>query len=73
MKKYVKLGHTLYEVVDLAGAVFAVALVAMLASAIWLALDWITRNNISAWAIVCLVAGTAIAGTITAIFRNYNK
>ena len=73
MKKYVKFGHTLYEVVDLAGAVFAAALAAMLVSAIWLSLDWLCRNQISAWAVVVLIAGTAIAGTIAAIFRNYNK
>ena len=73
MKKYVKIGHSLYETVDIAGAVFVAALVAMLASATWLSLDWITRNNISVWAIVCLIAGTAVAGTIAAIFRNYNK
>ena len=73
MKKYVKFGHTLYEVVDLAGGIFIAALVAMLASATWLALDWITRNNISTWAIVGLITGTAVAGTIAAIFRDYNK
>lgn len=73
MKKYVKFGHTLYEVVDLAGAVFVAALVAMLASATWLSLDWICRNQISAWAVVGLITGTVVAGTITAIFRNYGK
>ena len=70
MKKYVKIGRSLYETIDIAGAVFVAALVAMLASAIWLALDWLTRNNISAWAIVCLAAGTAVAGTIAAIFKD---
>ena len=70
MKKYIRIRNTLYETVDIAGAVFVVALVAMLASATWLSLDWITRNNISAWAIVCLVAGAAVAGTIAAIFKN---
>ena len=73
MKKYIRIRNSLYETVDIAGAVFVAALVAMLASAIWLSLDWLTRNNISAWAVVCLVAGMAIAGTISAIFRNYNK
>ena len=73
MKKYVKIGRSLYEVIDIAGSVFVAALVAMLASAIWLSLDWLTRNNISAWAIVGLIAGAAVAGTIAAIFRNYNK
>lgn len=73
MKKYIRIRNSLYETVDLAGGIFITALVAMLASAIWLSLDWITRNNISAWAIVCLAAGTTIAGTIAAIFRNYNK
>ena len=73
MKKYVKIGRSLYETVDIAGAIFVVALVAMLASAIWLALDWLTRNSVSTWAVVCLVAGTAVAGTITAIFKDYNK
>lgn len=73
MKKYIKIRHSLYEAVGLAGAVFMAALVAMLVSATWLALDWITRNSVSTWAIVCLVTGTAIAGTITAIFRNYSK
>ena len=73
MKKYVKSGHTLYEVADIAGAVFVAALVAMLASATWLALDWLTRNNISTWAIVGLIAGTAVSGTITAIFGKTSK
>ena len=73
MKKYIKIRNTLYETVDIAGAVFVAALVAMLAGATWLALDWLTRNNISVWAIVCLVAGTAIAGTITAIFWKTSK
>ena len=73
MKKYIRIRNSLYETVDIAGAVFVAALVAMLASAIWLALDWLTRNNISTWAIVGLIAGTTIAGTIAAIFRNYNK
>lgn len=73
MKKYMKIGHSIYEVVDLAGAIFVVALVAMLASATWLSLDWLCRNQISAWAVVGLITGTAIAGTIAAIFRNYNK
>ena len=73
MKKYVKLGHTLYEVVDLVGTVFVAALVAMLASAIWLALDWLCRNQFSVWAVVVLIAGTAVAGTIAAIFKDYSK
>ena len=73
MKKYVKLGHTLYEVVDIVGAVFVAALVAMLVSATWLSLDWLCRNQISVWAVVVLIAGTAVAGTITAIFKNYSK
>ena len=70
MKKYVKIGRSLYEVIDIAGSVFVAALVAMLASATWLSLDWITRNNISTWAIVGLIAGTSVAGTIAAIFKN---
>ena len=70
MKKYIRIRNSLYEAVDLAGAVFVAALVVMLASAIWLSLDWITRNNISTWAIVCLITGMAIAGTIAAIFKN---
>ena len=73
MKKYVKIGRSLYETIDIAGAVFVAALVAMLASAIWLALDWLTRNNISVWAIVCLVSGASVAGTITAIFGKTSK
>ena len=73
MKKYMKIGHSIYEVVDIAGAVFVAALAAMLASAIWLSLDWLTRNNISTWAIVGLIAGTAVSGTITAIFKDYSK
>ena len=73
MKKYVKLGRTLYEVVDLASAVFAAALVAMLASAIWLSLDWLCRNQISAWAVVGLITGTVVAGIITAIFWKTSK
>ena len=70
MKKYVKIGRSLYEVIDIAGAVFVAA---MLASAIWLALDWLTRNNISMWAVVVLISSTSIAGTITAIFGKTNK
>ena len=73
MKKYIRIRSLLYETVDIAGSVFVAALVAMLASAIWLALDWITRNNISTWAIVCLIAGTAVSGTIAAIFKDYSK
>ena len=73
MKKYVKIGRSLYEIVDLAGAVFVAALVAMLVSATWLSFDWITRNNVSTWAIVCLVAGTVISGTTTAIFSDFNE
>ena len=73
MKKYVKIGRSLYEVIDIAGAVFVAALAAMLASAIWLALDWLTRNNISMWAVVVLISSTSIAGTITAIFGKTNK
>ena len=73
MKKYVKIRHSLYETADIAGVVFLAALVAMLIGAAWLSLDWLTRNNISMWAIVSLIAGTAIAGTIAAIFRSYNK
>ena len=73
MKKYIRIRNSLYETVDIAGAIFVVALVAMLASATWLALDWLTRNSVSTWAVVCLVAGTAVAGTITAIFKNYSK
>lgn len=73
MKKYIRIRNSLYETVDIAGAIFVVALVAMLIGATWMALDWITRNNISTWAIVCVITGAAVAGTITAIFRNYNK
>ena len=73
MKKYIKIKHNLYEAVDIAGAVFVTALVAMLASAAWLSLDWLARNNISTWAIVCLITGMAVAATVAAIFRNYNK
>ena len=73
MKKYIKIRHSLYETADVAGAVFVAALVAMLASATWLSLDWITRNNVSTWAVVCLIAGTAVAGTITAIFWKTSK
>ena len=73
MKKYIKIRHSLYETVDIAGSVFVAALVAMLASAICLALDWLTRNNISTWAIVGLIAGTAVSGTITAIFGKTSK
>ena len=73
MKKYIRIRNTLYETVDIAGAVFVAALAAMLASATWLSLDWLLRNSVSTWAIVVLIAGTAIAGTIAAIFRNYNK
>ena len=73
MKKYVKIGRSLYEVVDIAGAIFLAALAEMLASATWLSFDWITRNNISVWAVVGLISGTAVAGIIAAIFRNYNK
>ena len=73
MKKYIKIRNSLYEVIDLAGAVFVVALVAMLASTAWLALDWLCRNQISAWAVVVLIAGTAVAGTISAIFKNYRR
>ena len=73
MKKYIRIRNSLYETVNIAGSVFVVALVAMLASAIWLALDWLTRNNISTWAIVGLTAGTTVSGTITAIFKDYSK
>ena len=73
MKKYVKIGRSLYEVIDIAGAVFVAALAAMLASAAWLSLDWLTRNNISMWAVVVLISSTSIAGTITAIFGKTNK
>ena len=73
MKKYVKIGRSLYETIDIVGGIFVVALVAMLASAIWLALDWLTRNSVSTWAVVGLIAGTAVAGTITAIFKDYSK
>ena len=73
MKKYVKIGRSLYETIDIVGGIFVVALAAMLASAIWLSLDWITRNNISTWAVVVLITGMAVSGTITAIFRNYSK
>ena len=73
MKKYIRIRNSLYETVDIAGAVFVVALVAMLASATWLSLDWICRNQISAWAIVGLIAGTAVSGTITAIFGKTSK
>ena len=73
MKKYIRFGHTLYEVIDLAGAIFVAALVAMLASATWLSLDWICRNSISTWAVVGLIAGTTVAGAITAIFKDYSK
>ena len=73
MKKYVKIGRSLYETVDIAGAIFVVALVAMLASAIWLALDWLTRNSVSTWAVVGLITGTAVAGAITAIFWERRK
>ena len=53
---------------------FAVpSIIAMLVSAIWLSLDWLCRNQISAWAVVGLISGTAVAGIIAAIFRNYNK
>ena len=73
MKKYIRIRNSLYETVDLAGAVFVAALVAMLASATWLSLDWLTRNNISVWAVVVLIAGTAVAGAITAIFWETSK
>ena len=73
MRKYIKIRHSLYEAVDIAGAIFVAALVAMLASATWLALDWICRNQISAWAVVCLITGTAVAGTITVIFGKTSK
>ena len=73
MKKYIRTRNSLYEAVDIAGAIFVVALAAMLASAIWLALDWLTRNSVSTWAIVVLITGTAVAGTIAVIFRNYSK
>ena len=73
MKKYVKIGRSLYEVVDLAGAIFLASLAAMLVSAAWLSLDWLCRNQISVWAIVGLISGTTVAGIIAAIFRNYNK
>ena len=73
MKKYMKIGHSIYEVVDIAGAIFLAALAAMLVSATWLALDWITRNSISTWAIVCMISGAAVAGIITTIFKDYNK
>ena len=73
MKKYIRIRNSLYETIDIAGGVFVAALVAMLASATWLALDWLTRNNISVWAVVCLAIGMAVAGIITAVFRNYDK
>lgn len=73
MKKYIRTRNSLYETVDIAGAIFVVALMAMLASAIWLALDWLTRNSVSTWAVVVLITGTAVAGTITAIFKDYSK
>ena len=73
MKKYIKIKHSLYETIEIAGAVFVAALVAMLASATWLALDWLTRNNISVWAVVVLISSTSIAGTITAIFGKTSK
>ena len=70
MKKYIKIRHSLYETVDIAGAIFVAALVAMLASATWLSLDWLLRNSVSTWAVVVLIAGTTVAGTIAAIFKN---
>ena len=73
MKKYVKIGRSLYETVDIAGAIFLAALAAMLASAVWLALDWICGNSISAWAIVGLISSTTVAGIITAIFGKTSK
>ena len=73
MKKHVKIRHNLYETIDIAGAIFVAALAAMLASATWLSLDWLTRNNISMWAVVVLISSTSIAGTITAIFGKTNK
>ena len=73
MKKYIKVRHSLYEIVDIVGTVFLAALVAMLASAVWLALDWLCRNQISAWAVVGLITGTAVAGTIAAIFSERRK
>ena len=73
MKKYIRIRNSLYEAVDIAGGIFLAALAAMLASAIWLALDWLTRNNVSTWAIVCMITGAAVAVTIAAIFRNYSK
>lgn len=73
MKKYVKIGRSLYETIDIVGGIFVAALVAMLASAVWLALDWLTRNSVSTWAVVVLITGTAVAGTIAAIFKDYSK
>ena len=73
MKKYIRIRNSLYEAVDIAGAIFVVALVAMLIGATWLALDWLTRNSVSTWAVVGLIAGAAVAGTITAIFKDYSK
>ena len=73
MKKYIRIRNSLYETVDIAGSVFVAALVAMLASATWLSLDWLLRNSVSTWAIVVLIAGTAVAGIITAIFGKTSK
>lgn len=72
MKKYIKIRHSLYEVVDLTSGIFVAALAVMLASAVWLSLDWLCRNQISAWAVVGLITGTAVAGTITVIFSDFN-
>ena len=73
MKKYIRIRNSLYETVDIAGAIFLVALVAMLASATWLALDWLTRNSVSTWAIVVLISSTTVAGIIAAIFGRTSK
>ena len=73
MKKYIRIRNSLYETIDIAGAIFMVALATMLASATWLALDWLTRNSISTWAIVVLISSTTVAGIIAAIFKDYSK
>lgn len=73
MKKYIRIRNSLYEAVDIAVGIFIAALAAMLTSATWLALDWLCRNEISAWAVVVLVSSIAVSGTIAVIFRDYSK
>ena len=70
MKKYIRIRNSLYETVDIVGAIFLAALAAMLISATWLTLDWLCRNQISVWAVVTLISSTVIDVAITAIFSS---